>query len=100
MRHGAETGTVSIDTAVTADDIVVSIADDGAGVDEEDLPKLFDPFFRTRAAAESDGNAGTGLGLAIAERAIHLHNGTIEAVNGESGGLVVRIRLPTGRQLA
>ena len=97
MRHGAEAGTVSIDTTVNADNLAITIADDGAGVAEEDLPRLFEPFFRTKASAESGANSGTGLGLAIAERAITLHDGRIEAMNGESGGLVVRITLPTHR---
>ena len=97
MRHGLQTGTVSIDTAATADNIVVAIQDDGPGVEEEDLARLFEPFFRTRTSAERDDNAGTGLGLAIAKRAIQLHEGTIEAANAETGGLVVRITLPLSR---
>ena len=100
MRHGAESGTVSIDSTISDDEIVISIADDGQGVSEDDLPKLFEPFFRTRTSAETDGNAGTGLGLAIARRAIHLHGGTIEAANGETSGLLVRISLPMNRQPA
>ena len=97
MRHGAAAGKVSIDATVIGDSVVISIEDDGAGVAKEDLPRLFEPFFRTKSSAEDDAGSGTGLGLAIAERAIQLHDGTIEALNAESGGLIVRITLPTNR---
>jgi two-component system sensor histidine kinase CpxA len=97
VRHSPAGGTVRIDTAMSADDVVITIADDGPGVEDADLPKLFEPFFRTNSSAEADGNGGTGLGLAIAKRAIQLHDGVIEAVNGEAGGLVVRISLPARR---
>jgi two-component system sensor histidine kinase CpxA len=97
VRHSPESGTVRIDTDVATGDVVISIADDGPGVDEADLPNLFEPFFRTKTSAETDGNGGTGLGLAIAKRAIELHEGMIEAANGDEGGLVVRVRLPRNR---
>jgi two-component system sensor histidine kinase CpxA len=94
MRHSPGDSQVRVDSTLTGDEIIISVSDDGPGVEEDDLSHIFDPFFRTRASAENDGNGGTGLGLAIAKRAIQLHRGTIDAANGESGGLLVRITLP------
>jgi two-component system sensor histidine kinase CpxA len=94
VRHGTGENLVTIRLDASPDTVSIDIEDDGPGVDESDLSQLFEPFFRTRASAEQDGNGGTGLGLAIARRAIDLHEGSIEAGNRETGGLAVRIRLP------
>ena len=70
----------------------VEIRDNGPGVPEESLPRIFDPFYRVE---EDRGRAsgGAGLGLAIARRAVELHHGTITARNS-SPGLSVVIELP------
>jgi two-component system sensor histidine kinase CpxA len=63
---------------------VVEIRDYGAGVPEEALPRIFDPFYRV----ETDRNrrsGGIGLGLSIARRAVKLHQGTIRAANANPG---------------
>jgi signal transduction histidine kinase len=94
VRHGSGNGGVTIRTVAGDGNVVIEVIDDGPGVAGEDLARLFEPFFRTRDSAENDGNGGTGLGLAIARRAVELHQGRIEAMNGENGGFVVRITLP------
>jgi len=73
---------------------LIEIRDSGPGVDEAELPRLFEPFFRTRASAESKDARGSGLGLAIAERAVSINGGSISALNHADGGLLVRISLP------
>jgi signal transduction histidine kinase len=73
----------------------IEITDNGPGVSTDDLPRLFDPFYRTKKSAEaSNANGGTGLGLAIARRAVELHGGQIAAENRDSGGLRIIISLP------
>jgi signal transduction histidine kinase len=74
---------------------IVEVMDDGEGVADQELPHLFQPFFRTRSAAADSRKRGTGLGLAIAERAVKLNAGTVTAANRPSGGLSVTIRLPS-----
>lgn len=72
---------------------IITIRDHGMGVPEADINELFKPFFRVdEARAYQSG--GHGIGLAIAERAIHLHNGTISVVNASGGGLKVKMCLP------
>lgn len=72
---------------VDEDDVVIVVRDFGAGIPEEDLPRLFEPFFTRRAQ-------GTGLGLTIARRVAELHGGSLTAVNAEGGGAVFTFRLP------
>lgn len=76
-----------------SDRAVISVFDGGPGVPEEDLEKLFDPFFRVSSARDRH-TGGVGLGLSIAERAVRVHGGEIAARNRVDGGLCVSIRLP------
>lgn len=71
--------------------LVVAIEDEGAGVPEDMLPHLFEPFYR---ADKSRGGKGWGLGLAIARDIVSAHDGEIRAENGPSGGLRVTVSLP------
>ena len=73
---------------------IIEIADTGTGVPIEDLPKLFDPFYRV-AQARDRATGGTGLGMAIAKQAVVAHNGNISAQNNNQNGLTVTIELPT-----
>ena len=70
----------------------IAVRDFGEGVPEDELEKLFRPFHRVGEARERK-TGGIGLGLAIAERAVHAHEGTIQAKNTENG-LLVEINLP------
>lgn len=71
--------------------LACEITDQGPGVAPEAIAHLFEPFYR---ADRSRSGQGWGLGLAIARDILHSHDGRIEARNGDSGGLVVTIRLP------
>lgn len=70
----------------------VRFADNGQGVPEEFLPRLFEQFWRGDQARGLRNGEGSGLGLYIAKYIIEAHGGTIEAEN--SGGLAFTIRLP------
>ena len=78
---------------VESDAIYITICDDGKGVDEANLARLCEPFFRQEHARDRS-TGGTGLGLAIAKNAISAHDGTLTLENQEHGGLCVNIRLP------
>ena len=84
---------VSLHKDSTPPAVVIDIADNGPGVPEDQLTKIFSPFYRVDTAREKK-TGGYGLGLAIAERAVALHGGTIKAYNQKNGGLLVRIVLP------
>jgi signal transduction histidine kinase len=94
VRHSPPNQKVTVRVAEEPGDIaIVEVADDGEGVAADELPHLFQPFFRTRSATADSRKRGTGLGLAIAERAVKLNGGSVSARNRESGGLIVTIRL-------
>lgn len=87
--------TISILVQVENDSYVVSIHDQGPGVNEAELANIFEPFYRTDEARDR-ASGGYGLGLSIAQRTVALHRGSIVARNDVDGGLVVRITLPCG----
>jgi two-component system sensor histidine kinase MprB len=68
----------------------VAVRDHGPGIDEEDLPFVFDRFYRSR---EARGLPGSGLGLAIVKQVAEAHGGTIVAERPDGGGTLMRLRL-------
>ncbi|OGR61901.1 MAG: hypothetical protein A2X31_01370 [Elusimicrobia bacterium GWB2_63_22] len=69
--------------------VVMEVADEGAGISQESMKRLFEPFFTTRAAGQ-----GTGLGLHIVRNILREYGGEIQAGNREGGGAVFRVFLP------
>ena len=77
--------------------LAISIIDDGIGIPAEDLPHVFDRFYRTDQS-RSRGIGGTGLGLAIAQAIVEAHGGTVAVVSdGPGQGATITIRLPLNR---
>ena len=84
---------IDIDLQTTEDKYLISITDQGPGVEAHQLENIFKPFFRTDEARTRE-TGGYGLGLAIAHRSVLLHEGQITAINHPKGGLSVNISLP------
>lgn len=88
---------VMLSATDSGDWICVTICDCGPGLAEEELSKIFIPFYRVSLARERE-TGGTGVGLAIAAQAVQWHGGKISARNRPTGGLEIEMRLPrTGR---
>ncbi|MDD2708188.1 MAG: PAS domain S-box protein [Verrucomicrobiae bacterium] len=85
----SEKGTITIETGVENGQIVIRIADTGAGIPEENLSKLFTPFFTTKPVGK-----GTGLGLSIAYGIVKKHHGDIQVESKAGKGTAFTIRLP------
>jgi two-component system sensor histidine kinase MprB len=75
---------------VSVHDGHVTVRDHGPGIDEEDLPYVFDRFYRAAAAR---GMPGSGLGLAIVRQVAESHGGTVTAERAEGGGTLMRLEL-------
>ena len=86
-------GHVTVSLSSTPGTSVLSVIDDGPGVAAEDLPRLFDRFYRSQSTRERS-SGGTGLGLAIVRAIVVAHGGTIEAQNRPEGGSRFTVRLP------
>jgi len=84
MPHG---GTLTLEAKTLNGNVVISVTDTGTGIAPENLPRIFEPYFTTKAK-------GTGLGLAISRRIIEAHGGTITAANVPGGGGRFEISLP------
>jgi len=72
-------------------DGTLSVRDHGPGVAQDDLPLLFERFYRGPAVRERNGS---GLGLAIVRHVVESHGGTVEVANADGGGLVLRLTFP------
>ena len=86
-RHSPPNGTVEVDV----DPDGVRVHDHGSGIDEEDLPHVFDRFYR---GAKVRGQQGSGLGLSIVRQVTEQHGGTVSAADAPDGGAVFTMRLP------
>ena len=72
---------------------VVTVRDHGPGIGEEDVPHVFDRFYRS---AEARSMPGSGLGLAIVKRVVDEHGGMATVQQADGGGTVVRLAFPEG----
>jgi two-component system phosphate regulon sensor histidine kinase PhoR len=91
IRYAGRGSTIRILARRDDGSAVLEVADDGAGVAEEDLPRLFERFFRADRARAS---RGTGLGLAIVKHVVGAAEGTVEASGAPGAGLRVRCVFP------
>lgn len=90
-RRG-DTAHVKVSAVVAEGGVTLSFSDDGIGVSEELLPRLFDPFYRTDPARNNPAG-GSGLGLAIVREAVRHIGGQVHAENTTGGGLCIKIFL-------
>lgn len=84
---------IQVSVSVQDNNIVWLIEDDGNGIEESQLDRIFEAFYRESTARDRN-SGGVGLGLAIAKQAIGQHHGFIQASNKTQGGLMVKISIP------
>ena len=92
VRYAGQGATLSLSVERTDGVVVVRAADDGAGVDETELARLFERFYRSD---RSRATRGTGLGLAIVKHVVSAAGGTVEARGSKGRGLEIRCSFPT-----
>jgi len=93
IRHSPAGSEVRVTVRAFEDEAQLSVADRGPGIRPDDLPHVFDRFWRAAGAPAG----GTGLGLAIAKWIAERHAGSITAANGEGGGALFVVRLPIAK---
>ncbi len=101
LRYTNPQGSIKIDLTISADRTTAELSwkDSSPGIDDIDLPRLFDPLYRTEPS-RNRAHGGAGLGLAIAEKIVTAHQGSIQANHSDMGGVAITIQLPLIEKLA
>ena len=92
-KYGQSGGTVTLSSFVQSGEVHISVEDHGPGIPEEELPRIFERFYRLDKA-RSRQLGGTGLGLPIAKTTVEAHGGRIEAESRLGEGTRISLRLP------
>lgn len=93
IKYTPDGGEIRIHAKGVREGVVVTVQDTGIGIPEDDIPHLFERFYRVEKSRTSE-TGGTGLGLAIAKEIIEAHGGTISVASKQNVGTTVTIRLP------
>jgi two-component system phosphate regulon sensor histidine kinase PhoR len=94
VKYSREHGEIRLTARRRAGEIVLSVSDNGIGISKEDLPRVFERFYRADKARSPESIRGTGLGLAIVKHIAQLHGGHVEAESEIQKGTTVRVVLP------
>jgi len=93
VNYSPEGGHVSLDARVDGETVAISVADEGPGLPDSDLERVFERFYRVDKSRTRDPG-GTGLGLSIVRHLIELHGGRVQARNKAGGGAVFTVMVP------
>jgi len=96
IRHTPQGGEVALRAEPSPAGVRITIRDTGEGIPSEDLPHIFDRFWRGDRSRSHIGGAGGGLGLAIARQLVQAHGGAIAVESAVGQGSLFTIELPTG----
>jgi len=96
MRYTSPGGWVVVSVDNDRRDVIISVADTGIGIAEEEVPKVFARFWRSDASRERV-SGGLGVGLAITKEIIDQHNGTIEIQSEVGKGTTFILHIPLAR---
>ncbi len=94
VKYSREHGEIRLMAQRHDEKIALSVSDDGIGISKEDLPRVFERFYRVDKARSRDTIHGTGLGLAIVKHIAQLHGGRVEAESEVDKGTTIRVVLP------
>jgi two-component system sensor histidine kinase CpxA len=95
LTYGDRSKPIEVRLESTGDRATVRVLDQGPGVPESELKRIFEPFYRTDKSRDHRQD-GQGIGLAITTRVMELHGGSVTAANRAQGGLEIALELPLG----
>jgi two-component system sensor histidine kinase BaeS len=93
LRYTDSPGSLHVICSVDSDMVELQFADSAPGVPDRSLGQVFDRLFRVSTSRSRD-TGGSGLGLSICKAIVDAHGGTIQAMNSDAGGMLIRVRLP------
>ena len=93
VKYSSKHGEIHLGAQRRGSEIVLSVSDDGVGIGQEDLPRIFERFYRADKARSRE-LGGTGLGLSIVKHIAQLHGGRVEAESELGRGTTIRVILP------
>ena len=96
VKYTPDGGKIEIHVGKSGKNVYVRVSDNGIGIPEKDLPRLFDRFYRVDKARSRE-IGGTGLGLSIVSDTVRRRGGTITAAQREGGGTVFTVKLPLAK---
>lgn len=96
IKYGRENGTTSVSISETAEKVIVDISDNGIGIEEQHLPRLFERFYRVDKGRSRD-EGGTGLGLSIVKHIIEAHDEAVSVDSKPGVGTTFRFTLPRSK---
>jgi len=96
VKYSPSGGQISLQAAVNGDRVRIGVVDQGIGIPEADLPRIFERFYRADKARSRE-LGGTGLGLSIVKHIAQLHGGTVEAESEPGKGTTISVLLPISR---
>lgn len=95
VKYTGNDGKIDVRLFRNGRDAVMTVSDNGIGIPEEDLPHIFDRFYRVdKARTRTEGEGGTGLGLSIVKQIVRLHAGTVTVASKVGEGTVFTVTLP------
>ena len=94
VKYSRQHGEIRLSARQGDGEIELTVSDDGIGIATEDLPRIFERFYRADKARSPDKVRGTGLGLAIVKHIAQLHGGRVEAESELDKGTTIRVVLP------
>ncbi|PYL17274.1 MAG: cell wall metabolism sensor histidine kinase WalK, partial [Verrucomicrobia bacterium] len=97
VKYSHENGEIRLHAEQGDDDeIALSVSDSGVGIGKNDLPRIFERFYRADKAHTPESIRGTGLGLSIVKHIAQRHGGRVEAESELGRGTTIRVILPNG----
>ena len=94
VKYNIDGGRITVTVSQFSDELAITIENTGPGVDEKEIPMVFDQFYRVDKSRSSRYSSGSGLGLAIVKRIIELHNGKVKFESRQGARTRVTVFLP------